>query len=248
MRSIILKAKSGIGTIFATFLGIILGLSLTSSVADTVNQTLFRNASGTGVSNVTGTGALILPLITIMWIFLVLGVGAIAVYVQMKAMDMIVLNIFEVWILRAKAGIGTIFATFLGIILGLSLTGTVADTVAGAVGGNVTGTSATLLPLVTVMWIFLVLGIGAGAVYVQFKKMDIILWAKAGIGTIFATFLGIILGLSLTGTVADTVAGAVGGNVTGTSATLLPLVTVMWIFLVLGIGAGAVYVQFKKMD
>ena len=71
---------------------------------------------------------------------------------------------------------------------------------------------------------------------------------NAKMGSIFTTFLLIILGLALTPNVADSVVAATGGNVTGTAAAIIPLVTVMWVFLVLGIGAAAVYVQFKGMD
>jgi len=71
--------------------------------------------------------------------------------------------------------------------------------------------------------------------------------AKSDMGSIFTTFLLIILGLALTPQVADSVAASLGGNVTGTAAAILPLVTVMWVFLVLGIGAAAVYHQFKQM-
>jgi len=73
----------------------------------------------------------------------------------------------------------------------------------------------------------------------------------ANMGTVFTTFLLIILSLALTPQVADTVIEALGNasisNVTGTARAIIPLVTVMWVFLVLGIGATAVYLQFKAM-
>ena len=79
-------AKAKMGAIFSTFLIIILGLALTPNVADSVFSAL-HNASGTGASNVSGTSAAIIPLVTVMWVFLVIGIGAAAVYVQFKGMD-----------------------------------------------------------------------------------------------------------------------------------------------------------------
>lgn len=65
-------------------------------------------------------------------------------------------------------------------------------------------------------------------------------------GTIFTTFLLILLGLSLTPAVQDTV-DAILVNVSGIVAMVVELVPLIWVFLIIGIGAAAVYAQFKEM-
>lgn len=70
--------------------------------------------------------------------------------------------------------------------------------------------------------------------------------AKADMGSIFNTFLLMILGLSLTPAVQAAVDDA-KVNLTGMLLTVIDLVPLIWIFLIIGIGAAAVYTQFKGM-
>ena len=68
--------------------------------------------------------------------------------------------------------------------------------------------------------------------------------------TIFTTMLSLVVALALTGTVQASVTEAVSsglgkGNLTGSAKTLCNLVPLFWVIMVLGIGIGAVYFQFK---
>lgn len=69
---------------------------------------------------------------------------------------------------------------------------------------------------------------------------------KMSIGSIFSTFLLMLLGIVLTPTVDDTVTTQLV-NLTGAAAAVADLIPLIWIFLVIGIGAAAIYVQFKGM-
>lgn len=69
---------------------------------------------------------------------------------------------------------------------------------------------------------------------------------KASIGGIFNTFLLMLLGIALTPTVESTVTNQLV-NLTGPAAAVADLIPLIWIFLVIGIGAAAVYKQFKGM-
>lgn len=69
---------------------------------------------------------------------------------------------------------------------------------------------------------------------------------KASIGSIFNTFLLMLLGIALTPTVESTVTTQLV-NLTGPAAAIADLIPLIWIFLVIGIGAAAVYNQFKGM-
>lgn len=70
--------------------------------------------------------------------------------------------------------------------------------------------------------------------------------AKASIGSIFTTFLLMLLGIALTPTVQSTVDSMLV-NLTGAAGAVADLIPLIWIFLVVGIGAAAVYAQFKGM-
>ena len=70
--------------------------------------------------------------------------------------------------------------------------------------------------------------------------------AKANMGDLFNTFLLMLLGLSLTPIVLSTVEDIVV-NATGIARTIINLVPLMWVFIILGIGAAAVYAQFHNM-
>ncbi len=72
---------------------------------------------------------------------------------------------------RGEMDIGRLFLTFLLIIFALALTPTVGDAVATATGGNITGAAADLLELVPLVWVFIVIGIGAAAVVKMFEDM-----------------------------------------------------------------------------
>jgi hypothetical protein len=67
-------------------------------------------------------------------------------------------------------------------------------------------------------------------------------------GELFLVFLLIIFALALTPTVGDSVAAATGGNITGAAADILALVPLVWVFIVIGIGAAAVVEMFESIS
>ena len=76
-------------------------------------------------------------------------------------------------------------------------------------------------------------------------------------GRLFLTFLLIIFALALTPTIGDSVynilwnstnvTNRIANNITGPSRSLLELVPLIWVFIVLGIGAAAVVSMFEDM-
>lgn len=68
----------------------------------------------------------------------------------------------------------------------------------------------------------------------------------AKMGTIFNTFLLMLLGIALTPTIDEQVTDLLV-NLTGAAAAVADLIPLLWIFIVVGIGAAAVYQQFKGM-
>jgi len=81
MKSRWLKKRRGdmeMGKLFLVFLLIIFGLALTPTIGDAV-WTALHNSTGTGPSNITGAPADLLELIPLIWVFIVIGVGAAAV-------------------------------------------------------------------------------------------------------------------------------------------------------------------------
>ena len=76
-------------------------------------------------------------------------------------------------------------------------------------------------------------------------------------GRLFLTFLLIIFGLALTPTIGDSVynvlwnssnvTNRIARNITGASRGLLELVPLIWVFIVIGIGAAAVVKMFEDM-
>jgi len=65
------------------------------------------------------------------------------------------------------------------------------------------------------------------------------------IETLIMGMLVLVIGLALTPTVANSVAAATGGNVTGAAASVLPLVTLVWIIVVLVLGVGMIKVALS---
>ena len=72
-------AQISMGRLVITFILMILGLSLTGTVADTVYE------AGTG--NVTGVAKTLLDLVPMFWVLIVLAIGVVAVYMQFKGVD-----------------------------------------------------------------------------------------------------------------------------------------------------------------
>lgn len=83
---------------------------------------------------------------------------------------------------RGEMDIGRLFLTFLMIIFGLALTPTVGDSVYGALWNssnvsarqmtNLTNTAVrSLLGLVPLIWVFIVIGIGAAVVVSMFEEL-----------------------------------------------------------------------------
>ena len=73
------------GRLFLTFLLLIFGLALTPTIGDAVFSAL-HNSTGTGPSNITGASADLLELIPLVWVFIVIGIGAAAVVKMFEGM------------------------------------------------------------------------------------------------------------------------------------------------------------------
>ena len=78
------------------------------------------------------------------------------------------------WLKKRKAGMsmGELFLVFLLIVFALALTPTIGDSVAAATGGNITGAAGDILELVPLVWVFIVVGIGAAAVVKMFEDIS----------------------------------------------------------------------------
>ena len=82
---------------------------------------------------------------------------------------------------RGEMDTGRLFLTFLLIIFALALTPTIGDSVysilwnstnvTNRIANNITGPSRSLLELIPLIWVFIVLGIGAAAVVSMFEDM-----------------------------------------------------------------------------
>ena len=72
---------------------------------------------------------------------------------------------------RAAVDMGKLFFGFILIIVGLVLFPTVDDAVT-TYGENATGATSAILDLIPLVWVLVVVGIGIGLVYEQFKDMD----------------------------------------------------------------------------
>ena len=78
MRSQLLKKRRGemdVGKLFLTFLLIIFALALTPTIGDAVYSAT-HNATGTGPGNITGASVDLLELVPLVWVFIVIGIGA----------------------------------------------------------------------------------------------------------------------------------------------------------------------------
>ena len=73
---------------------------------------------------------------------------------------------------RAGMSMGQLFLVFLLIVFALALTPTIGDSVDAATGGNITGEAAEILELVPLVWVFIVVGIGAAAVVTMFEDIS----------------------------------------------------------------------------
>lgn len=84
------------------------------------------------------------------------------------------------WLKKRKAEIsmGMLFVVFLLIVFALALTPSIGDAVFEATGGgnltltNLTGASVDILNLVPLVWVFVVVGIGAAAVVKMFEDIS----------------------------------------------------------------------------
>jgi hypothetical protein len=67
-------------------------------------------------------------------------------------------------------------------------------------------------------------------------------------GQLFLVFLLIVFALALTPTIGDSVFAATNAtNITGAAADILELVPLVWVFIVVGIGAAAVVKMFEDI-
>ena len=76
------------------------------------------------------------------------------------------------------------------------------------------------------------------------------------IGRLFLTFLLIIFALALTPTIGDSVfnvlwnsskANRIATNITGPARDIIGLLPLVWVFIVIGVGASAVVMMFEDM-
>jgi len=77
------------------------------------------------------------------------------------------------------------------------------------------------------------------------------------IGRLFLVFLMIIFGLALTPTIGDHVYGVlwnssnvsnrIPNNITGPARDIIGLLPLVWVFIVIGVGASAVVMMFEDM-
>jgi len=72
---------------------------------------------------------------------------------------------------RAAINMGKLFFGFILIMVGLVLFPTVDDAVT-EYGENATGATSAILSLVPLIWVLVIVGIGVGMVYEQFKEVD----------------------------------------------------------------------------
>ena len=75
---------------------------------------------------------------------------------------------------KGKGGLAGILTTFLLMIVALALTPTVQENVTnvtGTGGNNLTGAALSIAALVPLFRVLVIIGIGAAAIYVQFKGM-----------------------------------------------------------------------------
>ena len=69
------------GKLFLTFLLIIFGLAITPTIGDSVYNILWNDTNTTirVANNITGPARAIIELVPLVWVFIVIGVGAVAV-------------------------------------------------------------------------------------------------------------------------------------------------------------------------
>ncbi|MBA7652507.1 hypothetical protein ES703_60342 [subsurface metagenome] len=72
---------------------------------------------------------------------------------------------------RAAVNMGKLFFGFILIMVGLVLFPTIDDSVI-EYGENATGATLAILKLIPLIWVLVVVGIGIGLVYEQFKDLD----------------------------------------------------------------------------
>ena len=68
---------------------------------------------------------------------------------------------------------------------------------------------------------------------------------------LFTTFLLMIIGLALTPTVVEQVGlvtGVGGDNLTGPALAMADLITLFWVIIILSIGLGSIYKQFRTQS
>ena len=82
---------------------------------------------------------------------------------------------------RGEMDTGRLFLVFLMIIFGLALTPTIGDSVYGVlwnssnvsnrIPNNITGAARGIIELIPLIWVFIVIGVGASAVVKMFEDM-----------------------------------------------------------------------------
>ena len=75
------KAEVSMGQLFIVFLLIVFALALTPTIGDATYSVLWNstNASARGPNNITGGARDIVALVPLIWVFIVIGIGAAAV-------------------------------------------------------------------------------------------------------------------------------------------------------------------------
>ena len=72
-------AKKSMGSLFMTFLLIVIALALTPTIQSSVAA-----VTGTGGSNLTGAAKTLCGLIPLFWVVIIIAIGVAAIYMQMK--------------------------------------------------------------------------------------------------------------------------------------------------------------------
>jgi hypothetical protein len=80
------KAEISMGGLFIVFLLIVFALALTPSIGDASYDALWNSSNVTtrGPTNISGAARDLIPLIPLVWVFIVIGIGAAAVIEMFK--------------------------------------------------------------------------------------------------------------------------------------------------------------------
>ena len=83
------RRAASMGQLFIVFLLIVFALALTPAIGDATYSVLWNSTNVTtrGPNNITGGARDIIALVPLVWVFLVIGIGATAVVVMFEDMN-----------------------------------------------------------------------------------------------------------------------------------------------------------------